>query len=295
MAPVTFLHFVCNISSGARIIRYSNIIRHLTIVLLAGLLAACQGAGLQNASLSGQNSQAGSAANLDSLTAVVDRTPNDPNAYNIRGAALGKSGRYDDAIADFNRALQINPRFAQAYANRGLVYRLKGDDANALEDYNRALRVNPQYANAHIRRGNVYRRQNQLALALEDYNRAIQIDRTDPEAFHNRGLVYQAQKLHNFALEDFTTAIGLSPQAAPPYNARGESYLVTGDAQSALEDFNAAVSRDRGNAQAWYNQGVALQRLKRNKEAAAAFQKALSLNPSLPNARDALNQARQTS
>ncbi len=295
MAPVTYTHFVCNIANRNRIACCAGVSRFAGVVLLAGFLAACQGTSLQNAGLSGQNSQAGSAANLDSLTAVVERTPNDPNAYNIRGAALGKAGRYDDAIADFNRALQINPSFAQAYANRGLVYRLKDDDANAVADYNRALQVNPQYANAYVRRGNVYRRQNQLALALEDYNRAIQIDRTDPEAFHNRGLVYQAQKLHNFALEDFTTAIGLSPQAAAPYNARGESYLVTGDAQSALEDFNAAVSRDRGNAKAWYNQGVALQRLNRNKEAAAAFQKALTLDPSLPNAREALNQARQTS
>ncbi len=293
---MTFSQIICNntkrdqrASLGFGLFRYAG------VMLLAGSLAACQSTNLQNAALSGQNSQAGSAANLDSLTAVVERTPNDPNAYNIRGAALGKAGRYDDAIADFNRALQINPRFAQAYANRGLVYRLKNDDANALADYNRALQVNPQYANAYVRRGNVYRRQNQLALALEDYNQAIKIDRTDPEAFHNRGLVYQAQKLHNFALEDFTTAIGLSPQAAPPYNARGESYLVTGDAQSALEDFNAAVSRDRGNAKAWYNQGVALQRLNRNKEAASAFQKALTLDPSLPNARDALNQARSTS
>lgn len=295
MAPVTYTHFVCNIANSNRSAWCSGVTRYAGVVLLAGFLAGCQGTSLQNAGLSGQNTQAGSAANLDSLTAVVERTPNDPNAYNIRGAALGKAGRYDDAIADFNRALQINPRFAQAYANRGLVYRLKDDDANAVADYNRALQVNPEYANAYVRRGNVYRRQNQLALALEDYNRAIKIDRTDPEAFHNRGLVYQAQKLHNFALEDFTTAIGLSPQAAAPYNARGESYLVTGDAQSALEDFNAAVSRDRGNAKAWYNQGVALQRLNRNKEAAAAFQKALTLDPSLPNARDALNQARQTS
>lgn len=291
-----FSQMICNNSKRDERASFGfGLFRYAGVILLAGALAACQSTNLQNAALSGQNSQAGSAANLDSLTAVVERTPNDPNAYNIRGAALGKAGRYDDAIADFNRALQINPRFAQAYANRGLVYRLKNDDANALADYNRALQVNPQYANAYVRRGNVYRRQNQLALALEDYNQAIKIDRTDPEAFHNRGLVYQAQKLHNFALEDFTTAIGLSPQAAPPYNARGESYLVTGDAQSALEDFNAAVSRDRGNAKAWYNQGVALQRLNRNKEAASAFQKAMTLDPSLPNARDALNQARSTS
>src|SRR5579872_3949603 len=69
---------------------------------------------------------AGSPANIESLTDVVRRNPNDPQAYNMRGSVLGESGRYPEALADFNKAIGIDPNYAQAYANRGLVYRETG-------------------------------------------------------------------------------------------------------------------------------------------------------------------------
>src|SRR5690242_8142582 len=64
-----------------------------------------------------------SPANIASLTDVVKANPNDPQAYNMRGTVFGQGGRYDEAIADFNKAIAIDANYAQAYANRGLVER----------------------------------------------------------------------------------------------------------------------------------------------------------------------------
>ncbi len=64
-----------------------------------------------------------SPANIASLTDVVTRNPNDPQAYNMRGSVFGQAGRYDKALADFDKAIGIDANYAQAYANRGLVYR----------------------------------------------------------------------------------------------------------------------------------------------------------------------------
>jgi len=64
-----------------------------------------------------------SSANIASLSDVIQRNPNDSVAYNTRGAAYAKIGRYQNAIDDFSKAVQIDPNFAGAYTNRALAYR----------------------------------------------------------------------------------------------------------------------------------------------------------------------------
>src|SRR5688500_12169107 len=96
---------------------------------LAASLAACETplAGLQVA----VDPETASEANIESLTAVIARDPNNPEGYNVRGAAYGRAGRYRDAIADFDRAIELDPRFSRAYANRALVHVRNGETAKA--------------------------------------------------------------------------------------------------------------------------------------------------------------------
>ena len=166
---------------------------------LALPLAACQTGGLPNLPVSIDPSTA-SESNIESLSAVIAREPSNPEAYNVRGSAYGRAGRYDDAMADFDKAIELNPNFARAYFNRALVHRRNSDDKRALDDFNNAIRADPRYAPAYVGRGNMYRQNGQLDFALADYNGAIQLDRTDPQAFHNRGLVYQSQGNHQAAI-----------------------------------------------------------------------------------------------
>jgi len=65
-------------------------------------------------------------------------------------AALQNCRRdWDGAIADFDRALQFDPKLAQAYDNRGDAKTETGDFDGAIADFNRALQLNPKYAKAY--------------------------------------------------------------------------------------------------------------------------------------------------
>ena len=64
-------------------------------------------------------------------------------AYNNRGYAYGHKGDYDRAIADFSKALELNPKDAHLYHNRGAAYEDKGDHDRAIADYRRALQFDP--------------------------------------------------------------------------------------------------------------------------------------------------------
>jgi tetratricopeptide (TPR) repeat protein len=66
-------------------------------------------------------------------------------------------GQYDQAITDYNKAIEINPRYAEAYNNRGGTYSQIGQYDQAISDCTKAIEINPRYADAYNNRGNAYR------------------------------------------------------------------------------------------------------------------------------------------
>ena len=62
-------------------------------------------------------------------------------------------GDYQGAIADYDRALELNPQFAQAYYNRGNAKRTLKDYQGAIADYDKAIELNPRFAQAYYNRG----------------------------------------------------------------------------------------------------------------------------------------------
>ena len=104
--------------------------------------------------------------------ATVQTELNDANAYNNRGNAYFIEGQYDQAISDYNKALEINPRNANAYSNRGNVYYHKGQYDQAISDYNKALEINPRFAKAYSNRASAYKSIGQYDKAWEDVDKA---------------------------------------------------------------------------------------------------------------------------
>jgi len=62
-------------------------------------------------------------------------------------------GRYDAALASYNKAIALRPDYALAYCNRGTVYRAQFNDQAALDSYDQAIALQPDYAEAHYNRG----------------------------------------------------------------------------------------------------------------------------------------------
>ena len=80
----------------------------------------------------------------------------DPVALFNQGLALLEDGQYDQAIVYFNKAIEINPRYAEAYNSRGYVFRKRGQYEKAISDCNKAIEINPRYAEAYNNRGLAY-------------------------------------------------------------------------------------------------------------------------------------------
>ena len=79
--------------------------------------------------------------------------PEDAKAYTNRGVAKLKLGDYRGAIADFDRAIELNPDAAAACYGRGGAKSKLGDYEGAIADYSRAIEIKPDYADAYTNRG----------------------------------------------------------------------------------------------------------------------------------------------
>ncbi len=86
---------------------------------------------------------------IANFTKAIEVNPRDEDAYIFRGDAWFNKGDYECAIADYSKAIEINPRFALAYCWRGEAWGHKGDYDRAIADFNKALEIDPRYANAY--------------------------------------------------------------------------------------------------------------------------------------------------
>ena len=160
---------------------------------LAGCEAATNIMGKQGtgvAEVANQSPQE-AASNLASLTDVILRNPASAEAYNTRGVAYARIGKFQEAIADFSQSIKLAPGNAASLTNRALAYRQINRDDAALADFNGAVAADPNHAPAYLGRANLLRVQGKLDEARADLDQAIKLNPENAQAFHARGLIYQ--------------------------------------------------------------------------------------------------------
>jgi tetratricopeptide (TPR) repeat protein len=132
-------------------------------------------------------------------------------AHYNRGISYSSKGDFDHAIADYGKAVGLNPNFTEAYYNRGTLYNAKRAYQRAIADFSRAIALNPGYAEAYNNRGNAYNRRGDRERAIADYGKAIALDPGNADAYGNRGLTYESQGKKQRAAADYRKALALRP------------------------------------------------------------------------------------
>ena len=95
-----------------------------------------------------------------------------------------KEGDYDSAIADYTKAIEIDPKDAKAYYNRGLIFNNIGEYYQAIADFTKAIEINPKYADAYNSRGAAYAVKGEYERAWEDVYKAQSLGyKVDSEFF----------------------------------------------------------------------------------------------------------------
>ena len=133
-------------------------------------------------------------------------------AFHNRGVAYLGKGNRDRAIADFNQAIQLEPKYALAYNNRGIAHKSRGDFDTAIADFTEAIALDPQLVLAHSNRGWAYQLTGDNSRAIADFNQAIALDPKSASAYYGRGLAQLYAGSASQALTDLDHSSGIDPQ-----------------------------------------------------------------------------------
>jgi tetratricopeptide (TPR) repeat protein len=129
-----------------------------------------------------------------------------------RGIEKGKGGDLDGAIADFTRAIELNPKDDAPYYNRAQAKWLKKDSGGAIADYTRAIELGSTNPAAYNNRANARAENNDRDGAIADYTRAIELKPNYARAYYNRAVAKKEKGDTTGAAADFKRAQELDPE-----------------------------------------------------------------------------------
>ena len=113
---------------------------------------------------------------LDFINRAIKINPNFAEAYNEQGNALNELKKFQLAIKSYDQAIKLNPKYADAYYNKGLVLYALNEVDLAIENYDQAIKINPNHVHSHNNKGYALQKLKKIDSSFECFNNAFKID-----------------------------------------------------------------------------------------------------------------------
>jgi tetratricopeptide (TPR) repeat protein len=222
--------------------------------------------------------------NLTLWDDVVSKQDHFQVGYYNRGISYYGMKQWDKAIADYTKAIELDPQYTDAYYNRGVSWDNAGEWEKAIADYSKAIELDPGYSKAYDNRGVICGKIGKLDMAIADCSKAIETDPKSAEAYDNRGLAYSYRGEWDKAIADYTRATELETNFTQAYDNRGLAYLNLRRFDEALADISNAIRIDPGNAKAYSDRGFTYNLLRQYDKAMEDYSKAIEIDPKFTDA-----------
>jgi tetratricopeptide (TPR) repeat protein len=227
---------------------------------------------------------------LAAFDRAIDIKPDFYQAWYGRGQVLSTLGWYEEALASYDQALQIKPDFQSAWRDLGVVLALLRRPEEAAAAFDRAINIQPNDYIAWYLQGNLLKKELQsYEAAIGSYDKAIQIQPNFAEAWTGRGRALFESRQYEAALSSFNQATQINPNLASAWLWRGSLLLDMQRYEEALASFERAIQITPKNHQLWLLKGITLAKLRRYDNAVISARRALELKPNDPQVIDFLN------
>jgi tetratricopeptide (TPR) repeat protein len=210
---------------------------------------------------------------------TLARNSNSSLVHNNLGNFFLQNGRLDEATEQFQKALEIEPRYALAHNNLGAALYQQRRVDEAVTHYQKALEIEPRYAQAHNNLGIVLFQKGQVDAAIAHFQKALAIQPNNAEIYNNFGNALREKGEVDEALRCFQKAVEIAPEFAGAQENLGMMLFQKGQVDEAIVHYQKAVAIQPVNAEFQYNLGYALFLTGEARGAIAHYQRSLELQP----------------
>ena len=167
--------------------------------------------------------------------------PDDVDVPVNMGNALRHAGRFEESIGYYEQALRIDPNDPYAHYYLGVALVNTGQPGKAVEHFEQALRLRPDYVEAHVILGSVLFDQGKAQEAIGHWEKALQIDPGFAEAHYNLANAFLRGGRFEDAIEHYEQALRINPTYAEAHINLGIALEQVGRVQAAIEHYEEAV------------------------------------------------------
>ena len=253
---------------------------------------------------------------LEALNVARDtsqRFPDDVEGMGVLGACFRANEEITDSLEVLNRAIELNPNYAEAFINRGLIRLSQENKPEALTDLEQAHRlkphikqiwdlvlrlhaeakqyseailllikmieIDPNYEKSFSLLAAFNQKADDSALAVKSFEKVLEV-RPGMASMHlNLGIALNKQGEANTAIGHFKKALAIRPDHAEAYYNMGNALKAQGKLEEAIESYNKALAIKPDYVEAYSNMGVTLKDQGKLEEAIEAYNKALAIKP----------------
>jgi tetratricopeptide (TPR) repeat protein len=218
---------------------------------------------------------------------AVQLLPNSSEDWSQLGVILAKQRKYDDAVAAFRRASQLNPEDVWSLQNLAQSLKDLGQREEAIREYRHALAVNPRFGPGWLGLGQMLEEMGRKTEAEDCYHKALLKENRIELAPELKMLARfcLSRGWYEMAADDYDAAIKVNPSDAALYLEAGQNFLTLGHHAEAETCFTEAVKLSPDSLQAHFLYGLELGRDSRFADAVAQFREAVRIMPDMPEAR----------
>jgi len=196
----------------------------------------------------------------DSEKQAERRNPDLPRVLFMSASLATGNSRYDRAIAEFTRAVELDPKYADAYMRLGRVYELNGEPDRSLAALIQATRVDPGYYRPYIELGRYQTRKYVYSEALAPLLRGVELAPAEPYARFSLAMLYVDLGKFREAEAHLRVALDVQPTVIA-LDTLGLVMMYQHREREAISWFQRALAIDSANYYGWMQLGDCYRRL----------------------------------
>ncbi|MTJ50399.1 serine/threonine-protein kinase [Dolichospermum sp. UHCC 0259] len=210
---------------------------------------------------------------------AIDIKPDYPQALYGQGKALFQLKKYQESLKAYDQAIQIQPNYLEAWTNRGFVLVRLQRYSEAIATVDKALQLKNDDPQVWQLKGDILIKKNQYNDAIKAYEQAINLQSDNHELWYKKGLALQNLKQYEEAITSYKKTVELKSDHELAWYNLGNCLVNLNRYELALQAYDQTVQYNPNNSAAWLSRSNILMTLRRYPEAIDSFSQVIEINP----------------